>query len=163
MKAITVWQPWAQLIAVGAKRYETRGWPTDYRGPVAIHAGARWLADNAGLCWRSTFREALESAGVRVPGVKPVARRFKKLLPLGAVVAVAELVDCVPCWPIPDGIDRREAAFGDWGPARFAFRLADPFLLPEPVPAVGMQGMFTLAERVREAVEAQLQGVADGR
>lgn len=41
MKAITIWQPWASLIACGAKKYETRGWPTKYRGPIAIHAAAK--------------------------------------------------------------------------------------------------------------------------
>ncbi len=38
MKAITIWQPWASLIACGAKKYETRSWATNYRGPIAIHA-----------------------------------------------------------------------------------------------------------------------------
>ena len=39
MKAITVRQPWASLIAAGVKTIETRSWRTDYRGPIAIHAG----------------------------------------------------------------------------------------------------------------------------
>lgn len=33
MKAISLWQPWASAIAVGAKRVETRSWATKYRGP----------------------------------------------------------------------------------------------------------------------------------
>lgn len=41
MKAITLWQPWASLIAVGAKTIETRGRQTHYRGPLAIHAATR--------------------------------------------------------------------------------------------------------------------------
>lgn len=44
MKALTVWQPWATLIAIGAKPYEFRGWvpPKNLRGRrIAIHAGAR--------------------------------------------------------------------------------------------------------------------------
>lgn len=41
MKALTVTEPWATLIAIGAKRIETRSWPTEYRGPVAIHSRAR--------------------------------------------------------------------------------------------------------------------------
>lgn len=40
MKAITIWQPWASLIALGVKTIETRSWSTDYRGPLAIHAAA---------------------------------------------------------------------------------------------------------------------------
>lgn len=28
MKAITIWQPWALLLACGGKRFETRSWAT---------------------------------------------------------------------------------------------------------------------------------------
>jgi len=44
MHALTIWQPWASLIAVGAKPYEWRGWrcPSAFVGRrIAIHAGAR--------------------------------------------------------------------------------------------------------------------------
>lgn len=40
MKAITIWQPWASLLAHRVKTYETRSWATAYRGPIAIHAAA---------------------------------------------------------------------------------------------------------------------------
>lgn len=39
MKALTICQPYAHLIAIGHKRVENRTWPTRYRGPLAIHAG----------------------------------------------------------------------------------------------------------------------------
>lgn len=39
MKAITVSQPFASLIASGEKWVENRGRYTDYRGELAIHAG----------------------------------------------------------------------------------------------------------------------------
>lgn len=39
MKAITLHQPWASLIALGVKTVETRSWNTNYRGTLAIHAG----------------------------------------------------------------------------------------------------------------------------
>ena len=39
MKAITVHQPWASLLTLGYKGYETRSWATSYRGPILIHAG----------------------------------------------------------------------------------------------------------------------------
>lgn len=44
MKALTIWQPWASLIMIGAKPYEFRGWkpPQSLIGQrLAIHAGAR--------------------------------------------------------------------------------------------------------------------------
>ena len=36
MKALSVRQPWANLIASGAKTIETRLWATPYRGPLLI-------------------------------------------------------------------------------------------------------------------------------
>ncbi len=36
MKAISLHQPWASLIADGFKTIETRHWPTSYRGPLLI-------------------------------------------------------------------------------------------------------------------------------
>lgn len=44
MKALTIWQPWASLIMMGAKPFEFRGWkpPSSLIGQrIAIHAGAR--------------------------------------------------------------------------------------------------------------------------
>lgn len=39
VRALTVSQPYAALIASGEKWIENRRWPTTYRGPLAIHAG----------------------------------------------------------------------------------------------------------------------------
>ena len=36
IKALSVRQPWANLIAKGEKSIETRKWATDYRGPLVI-------------------------------------------------------------------------------------------------------------------------------
>ena len=36
MKALSVKQPWANLIAIGEKTIETRTWATQYRGPLLI-------------------------------------------------------------------------------------------------------------------------------
>ena len=41
MKAITIWQPWAEFVAAGVKHNETRSWATKYRGPIAIHAAVK--------------------------------------------------------------------------------------------------------------------------
>jgi hypothetical protein len=50
MKALTICQPFAHYIATGEKRVENRCWPTNYRGPLVIHAGkniARYFNDLA--------------------------------------------------------------------------------------------------------------------
>lgn len=38
MKALSVAQPWSELIALGEKTIEVRAWRTDYRGPLLIVA-----------------------------------------------------------------------------------------------------------------------------
>lgn len=38
MKALSIRQPWAWLVAMGLKDIENRSWPTDYRGLILIHA-----------------------------------------------------------------------------------------------------------------------------
>lgn len=49
MKALTVCQPYAEMLARGmdVKPVENRSWPTRYRGWLAIHAGKsrEWLED----------------------------------------------------------------------------------------------------------------------
>lgn len=39
MKALTISEPWASLIASGEKWIENRTWETSYRGPLVIHSG----------------------------------------------------------------------------------------------------------------------------
>jgi len=133
MKAISLWQPWASLIAVGSKRYETRSWSTNHRGLIAIHAAKRWTDDQFALCWQSPFMEALDVQ--KIDG-GPSA------LPRGAIVAIAELFGCFPTSDLSP--DRRERAFGDWSPGRFAWQFSNVVPLTVAVPAVGRQGIFTI-------------------
>ncbi len=84
MKAITLWQPWATLVAIGAKRFETRSWSTHYRGPLAIHA-AKTSRDIKRYRGRPKIEEALARAGCSFD-----------TLPRGVVVCAARLVEPVP-------------------------------------------------------------------
>lgn len=89
MRAITVRQPWASLIACGAKTIETRGRRCNHRGLVLIHAGARlYTAADKHADRRLWFAAHDHLDFERNNGVY--------LLPYGAVVATAQLVDCVP-------------------------------------------------------------------
>lgn len=47
IKALTIRQPWAELILRGRKPYELRSWRTKYRGPLVIHAAMRVNSDAA--------------------------------------------------------------------------------------------------------------------
>ncbi len=142
MKALTVMQPWATLVALGAKRIETRSWSTSYRGPLAIHASGRISREAAVICREPPFREALAAGGY---GEESGSASNPFGLPLGAVIAVALLVDVqritrahAPAEP--------ERSFGDYTPGRFAWLLDHVRLLPEPVAAKGALGLWEWVE-----------------
>jgi hypothetical protein len=128
IKAISLWQPWATLVAIGAKHYETRHWPTGYRGPLAIHAAKRWTPEQGDLCITEPFRTAL--------------RGFHLRLPLGELLAICDLAGCFTTNYPPPGISGDEIAFGDWSPGRFAWRLENVRCLTPPIPWKGSQGFF---------------------
>jgi hypothetical protein len=71
MKCFTVHQPWATLLALGEKHFETRSWQTHYTGPVAIHAGRTFNPDVIRLCRDQPFKDALDRHGIRSSRNRP--------------------------------------------------------------------------------------------
>ncbi len=99
MKALTLWQPWASLVALGVKTIETRSWSTKYRGPLAIHAGAKKPA----RIWTQYERPDLYDdiriepyLDIQEDGNNPGQFAYDWVGPLGAVVATSILLDVVP-------------------------------------------------------------------
>jgi len=67
MKAISLWQPWASLIACGAKPYETRHWspPRELIGQtIAIHAAKKIDREAAQLAQDIMFGQVDRHAGL---------------------------------------------------------------------------------------------------
>lgn len=149
MKAITIRQPWASLIAFGDKIYETRSWSTKYRGPVAIHAGKNLDKDAFRyLITPLATMEQLQKCGITPYTVDD--------LPYGAVIAMADLVEV---WQIlhragdtvavsTSGGDsafmptEKEKAFGHWGNGSYAWELRNVRVLQKPIPAKGKQSLW---------------------
>lgn len=135
--AITIWQPWATLIAIEAKRYETRSWTRDYRGPLAIHAATKWNRYLRELCQERPFADVLARAGYNNPDD----------LPLGKVVAVVDWVgshrseDLLP--QLYKSQNKQEARFGDYSAGRYGWEFCNVRKLAEPVTAVGRQQLWT--------------------
>lgn len=143
MRCITIRQPWATMVALGEKQYETRSWATRHRGDLAIHAG-KGLDRKA--CQTEPVRSILAKHGYHADN-----------LPKGAVVAVVTLVDC---WTAEAGssgggavlrkeaqskgrpLSGQEKAFGDFAPGRKAWELAGVRPLQAPVPAAGRLGLW---------------------
>lgn len=72
MKAITIKQPFATLIAEGIKEYEFRTWKTKYRGEILIHAG------------KGINKKAMEKYA-----------DLNLEYPSGCIIAKANLTDCI--------------------------------------------------------------------
>lgn len=97
MKLLSLWEPWATLMALGAKKIETRSWSTSYRGWLAIQAAKCWNADCQRWVCEDIFVEALEphyGAGHAHDGLW--LDEMKRSLPRGHIVAVVNLIDCLP-------------------------------------------------------------------
>jgi hypothetical protein len=56
---LTLTQPWASLVVLGSKKLETRGWRTNYHGPLLIHAAKNMPKDCRELADTPTFSAAL--------------------------------------------------------------------------------------------------------
>ena len=104
MKAISLWQPWATLVGLGVKTIETRSWATKYRGPLAIHAAKRQPEHGLSFpdgWWAWNDRSTRHRATPYIYDPRqPTPQASVTPLPLGAVVATCELVDCVPIMPV---------------------------------------------------------------
>lgn len=122
IKSISLHQPWASLIACGYKQYETRHWTTNYRGKIAIHAAKNFIY----------IPQLLQLLG----------KKDKLEFPLGAIVAIADLTDCIL-------MDREfinlqsdtEKRCGDWQIGRYAWKLENVRAI-EPIPQRGYQGLW---------------------
>ena len=169
-RAVTLWQPWATLTALGVKTVETRGRRCYWSGWTMIHAAKRRpslddmrvVVDNVDA-WKAWRRAGLAPGGAVSCG------------PLGAVVAVARFTDCLPIVaedddlshpePVieirPSGVNRGlwlhpadddpadvdpedvsdQLPYGNFRPGRFGLLLADVHPLVEPVAAKGQQAV----------------------
>lgn len=134
--AITLWQPWATLVALGMKQYETRAWATYYRGDMAIHAAGKGS-------FHPTYME--------LPGIKKYAPDLKiEHLVFGAVLAIVDMTDCIEIDQyLIQKISHMEMAFGEWQPGRYAWQFDNRQKLREPLIIRGKQGFWKVPATIR--------------
>lgn len=145
MKALTVLQPWASLLACGRKKIETRSWKTNYRGKILIHAG---LGDPLELkkgdigVYSNIIGKPYLLNAVNEIRYAEVGNR----LPYGVIIGKACLVNCIEI-----DEEMRKAAqeespdeyeYGDFTPGRYAWIMEDPEFFEKPVPARGRHGLW---------------------
>lgn len=176
--AISLWQPWATLIGLREKRIETRGWYTDKRGWIAIHAAKtkRGMDELPGDCdgkhedgWTYgyigerdggwMYQAIYRRDDARLVPLTNLDDYEEHPLSLGAIVAVARLVACEKMTPeLIRLVPQPERSYGLYEPGRYMWMLEDAKMLPEPVPCRGSQGWFEW--RVPLDLESLLQVAA---
>ena len=124
MKAISIRQPWADLIVHGHKTLELRRWTVNYRGPLAIHAA-----------------QTIEREACAQHGLNPEALTIGALIGLVDLVGIIELDEA--------GYAAHRAEHRDLDPFAgplFGWQLANPRPLSPPRPMPGRMGLFNIPD-----------------
>src|SRR3990172_886587 len=148
MKALPLTQPWATLMALGKKHYETRSWSTNYRGLVAITASCGFPRACRELCDIFPFNQYVPDPDI---------------LPRGKIVAVGELFHVHSTEVIAKDLRGQavffksggyleELQFGDYSPGRFAWKFINIQPLKTPVDVCGNLGLWNLDEETEKMV-----------
>lgn len=109
MKCLSIHQPWATAILQLGKDIENRSWPTNYRGPLLIHASKSDASYK-----RQDDDEWMEQYSVRLP-------KWDEL-PKGAVIGIVDLCGCLNISGSPppiEGMDR-------WAEGPYCWLLRNP-------------------------------------
>ena len=133
MKALSLWQPYATLAVTGVKHYETRGWWTDYRGLLAIHAT------------KKPVKSVIRMLPPEVVGTISRALHGRELLrlPTGAVLGTVYIEDCIEITEsFIASLTPRERACGDFTIGRYAWVMEGAHEYERPIPAEGMQRLW---------------------
>jgi len=152
MKAITLWQPWASLIAVGAKTIETRSWapPASLIGHrIAIHAARKPAPKDI-----DSIAESVIAAALDFPPSKRAGLPFGAILCTVTVVGAYRVLTgrggelgCVDVRERVPGSDPTVCAlsidlFGDFRQGRWLWELGELETFAAPIPAKGAQGFW---------------------
>ena len=133
MNAITIYQPWATLIAIGAKSYETRTWRPNLKSNsfLAIHAAKQFDMAEKYLCLREPVSSLLNNANYHTINQ----------LPTGAIVAIAKFQQAHPT-NNNLFISNQERALGNFSPNRYAWQLKIILRLEQPIPTQGQKNIW---------------------
>jgi hypothetical protein len=151
MKVISLLQPWASLVVIGAKQIETRSWNTNYRGPILIHASKKYTKEQRSL--------AIDFNGDYGAGLG-----LTNDLPVGQIIGSVNLIDTFSTERTYSGvggigfkvnhrimegeqtrlmtISFAEKAFGDYSNGRFCWLLSGPIQFKAGIPVNGKLGIW---------------------
>ena len=139
IRALTIRQPFPELILRRRKPYEIRSWKTNYRGPILIHSAAKVKMDCA------------EEAGLNVA-----------ILTTSAFVGIAVLSDVRPFTRADSKLLNQRRAIGGWSPGQFSWVLKKPIRFARPIKAKGKLGLFRVSPSIARLVRRYLTRMKAG-
>jgi activating signal cointegrator 1 len=146
LKAISLWNPWAMLVALGLKKNETRGWATSHLGEIAIHAAMK--------CCNETYLQFSNTMLRADPTLreKPIGNYGGKILCV---------VDLQTYWQVEDievinNMTVLEVEAGNYSMGRYVWPLQNVRRLTDPVATPGRQKIWTLPIDVEAEVRRQI-------
>jgi protein gp37 len=165
IKALTIWQPWASLIMIGAKPFEFRGWNFALREPalvnqtIVVHAGARPVKPDEVDDLLRRLGGDDDMTGLIVDKALELLTRVRasykcRLLPLAAGLGTARLGRPRNAGAIFGGQKGVNARLGqtvadsDRGAFNFAWPLTDIKPFAAPIPMRGAQGFWQWPGRI---------------
>lgn len=125
MKALSVKNPWAHLIALGIKDIENRTWRTNFRGTCYIHASGQiypFFKGNNLAFTPEQWTDISKVIDLTIPGEK------EKFFTTSAIIGQVNIVDCVQNHP---SIWAEKAATGE--KPMWNWVLANPVLYDKPI------------------------------
>jgi activating signal cointegrator 1 len=155
MKALSLTQPWATLIAIGLKTIETRSWSTKYRGTIGIHASKGFPS------WAREF----VTDGIAGTDLRQFSIGVEDL-PLGSIIATAEITGCYSTnqenllIKSPDTLSiplpgTRENLYGDYSANRFMWKLESVKPLREPIACKGALSLWDVPVEIERQIKEQ--------
>lgn len=133
MRALTVWQPFATLLAERHKRIETRSWSTNVRGAVAIHSAKKPFKE---------VKSLIHPKSITV--ISNLLYPFSlDRLPTGYVLGAGNLVDCKRIdEAFLETLNPTELLLGDYTIGRYAWIFENVKHFKTPILAKGAQGFW---------------------
>lgn len=147
MKVISLLQPWASLVVMGAKIFETRSWKTKYQGNVLIHASQAFKPEHKKLCATEPFIKFIpkpdELPTGKIIGMVHIERCFHSE-DLGSYM-YEEILEDEKKW---DEIYNQEKAFGDWSAGRYGWVLYEPVKFKNQYECKGSLSLWDCPEKL---------------
>lgn len=140
MKAISIKQPWASLIAHGIKDIENRTWPCPKK-----YIGQRVLIHASGSHGKK-FKVNLTDEQIKVAFATIAEGCMLGNLPFGSIIGSVQIVDCVinhpSIWAEKTEVKADENGLPCYGNKTYNWVLANPIFFAEPIPAKGKLSLW---------------------